>query len=65
MFLRARKLLEIKSYSLIFVQEIITEILARGLLPDIRGSGYGEWTFFFTDYLASLILNNCEIFIYA
>ena len=45
----------IKPYSVIYVQEIVTGILARGLPPDLKASGYGKWTFFFTDYLASLI----------
>ena len=35
----------VKPYSLMFVQEVITGISARDLPPDLRSSGYGEWTF--------------------
>ena len=45
-----QRILEIKSYSQIFVQEIVSGILARGFLPDLKASEYGEWTFIFTDY---------------
>ena len=38
----------IKQYSLIFVQVIVTGILARGLPPDLRASEHCEWTPFFS-----------------
>ena len=37
--------------------------MARDLPLDLRASGYGEWTFFFTDYLVSPFLNICELYI--